>query len=258
MMLQARRRGQDPKERWLSREKPGYRSPAMTGGAPGQPGGNHPESRCAYGLLLMGLDLTLQALPADCPLLERSRTDPEVAELLPFLPRALLRVSEGQPWRPWPLSEDESRFLVELRQLLAADAGLPRRHLELQRRWDMLCYLLSPRRRAGDFEPRDEGLTAVRGMDRVGPEVRASQGVPLYWNPPEQVRRLASWLSGLAHEEVARHWHPEAMEAEATYQTFAGPDSDGELPLVLEDFERLRLFYTDAAGLGYGALVILD
>jgi len=50
----------------------------------------------------MGLDLVLQALPAGCPLLERSRTDPEVAELLPFLPRALLRVSEGQPWRPWP------------------------------------------------------------------------------------------------------------------------------------------------------------
>jgi hypothetical protein len=206
----------------------------------------------------MGLDLVLQALPADCPLLERSRTDPEVAELLQFLPRALLRVSEGQPWRPWPPSEDEGRFLVELRRLLAADTGLPRRHLELQRRWDMLCYLLSPRRRAGDFEPRDEGLTAVRGMAPVGSEVRASQGVPLYWNPPEQVRLLTRWLAGLAQEELARHWNPGAMEAEATYKTFAGPGSDEELSLVLEDFERLRRFYTDAAGLGYGVLFILD
>ncbi len=202
----------------------------------------------------MGLDMSYQAMPADCGLIERARQDLELGEMLCLIP---LWFRDGQGPRPgrWAAADALWR---ELGELARRHPGLEKRNCYLDRWWDKLHYLLSANRRGGTCSAADELLDkAIRGGEPVAEHARAPQGQPVRYTGPEEVAAIASVLRGLEIEQLRVHYSPPAMEAAGGYKFLAGRD-DRDWEYLPEYFAALRRFYTEVAAHGEGVITCLD
>lgn len=174
----------------------------------------------------MGIDFSLQALPADMPLLQSARRDPALGEWLVFLPCCLQHLAgtwmseEQDPYPQW--------LMDEARQLLARDSEAATRHVDLGRGWYSVPY-----------DSAHLAAVTFRGAAPLD-EARGTQGMPLRWTPLAVVTQVAAFLASVSATELARfinHHRPSWL-----------PETDQEKGFAFwaEKCTALSRFYADA------------
>ncbi|WP_431095743.1 YfbM family protein [Polaromonas aquatica] len=120
----------------------------------------------------------------------------------------------------------------------------PPNYLDLDKAWHGIHYLLTG---LADGGTQPQSLAVIGGQE-FGPEVGYG---PARFLTPQQVRSVATSLSGISEEALSQRFNPKDMEAKQIY-----PDAiwvrDGQeaLDYALENYRQLQVFYQDAAARG--------
>ena len=133
-------------------------------------------------------------------------------------------------------------------------SGDSRPHLDLDKAWHPLHYLLSETAWEGD-EP---GCYLVSGGESLCDEDLGYSSIRAL--TPSEVRRFDDFLSSLSHDTLRKRFDPPRMVALGIYQrprTREKPRTNDDLEHLLEAFDGLRVFVTSAARAGAGAIVYL-
>jgi hypothetical protein len=203
----------------------------------------------------MGLDMSYQAIPEACDLIERARHEKGLGEMLCLVPLWFSN-GVGPTRRSWPEAELLWRQLCEL---AGQYPGLAQRNCYLGRCWDKLHYLLSANRR---HEPGSEEDTlldkAVRGAAEIAAHVRAPQGVPVMYVSPAEVELIGVVLEPMTTASLRVHYSPAKMEASGVYKFWADRADESEWRHIDDSFVTFQTFYLDAARHGEGVIVCLD
>ncbi len=193
--------------------------------------------------------MTYQAMP-ECPLLQRSRQDPELGSLLEFF-SSIERgaITSEQPW----LS-----FAEAAQQTIQQHPGLETRCLAWGRRWDALYYLLSENRRQDQPQPEpspDLSLIekAIFGGTILHPQVKTTIGFRISYTLPDDVGAIADCLTGITPVLLHQHFDPPAMRQHSVYK-IRGDEDENELTWIQQDFEKLKTFYQHVAVQNEGVL----
>jgi hypothetical protein len=188
----------------------------------------------------MGLDMSQQAIPANCGLFERARADVELGEILCLIP---LWFREGFCPRSgrWPVAD---ALWWELGELARQHPGLEKRNCYLDRWWDKLHFLLSAKRRGYAGSAADELLDkAIHGGDLIAEHVRAPQGVPVRFVTTAEVNAIAELLRPLTSNQLRVHYSPSDMEVAGMYKFVAGREEQ-DWECIPQYFEAKRLSRT--------------
>lgn len=202
----------------------------------------------------MGVEKSFQAIPGNCDLIQRAREDADVGSLLGYVP---IWIRDGLPharYAGWPEAE---RFAGMLRTLIEMNPGLEKRNCHLDRRWDILHFLLSANRRrerGGEIDAYVD--LALNGAEIIGGQVRGTQGVPVRYTNPSQVELIAAALTSMTKRQMKKYNNPARMQAHAVYKAFG--NSPHRWQTLCEDFAALRGLYVVAAEHGEGVIVCLD
>ena len=207
----------------------------------------------------MSADMSYQAIPAACDLIQHARDDMPLGDILSFTPRWFASWSEDQVWRrgprPWP---EADRLCRQLEELAGLYPGLEGRNCFLDSRWDLMHYLLCAQRRDEPGDGRDVILGhALLGADGIAEHVRGSQGVPVKLVPAAEVALAADLLESMSVETLGRHYDPVKIRAAGVYKFWADR-ADVMWEDIAGRFSRFRAFYLAAARHGDDVLVCLD
>jgi hypothetical protein len=205
----------------------------------------------------MGLDMSYQAIPADCDLIERARHDKVLGEMLCSVPH-WMREFDYPPLKLWPEADELRQELLELDR---RHPGLANRNCYLGRRWDMLHYLLSANRRGRHCAHTEEDLVldmAVHGEREIAGHVRAPQGHAVKYVSPEVVELIAVLLEPMTAVTLRVHYDPTWMVARGVYKFFADQADSSEWGYIVDSFVSFRDFYLATARHGESVLVCLD
>lgn len=134
----------------------------------------------------MGLDMSYQAIPAKCDLIDRARSDPVVGEMLCLVPLWFHR-GDGPKPGTWPEGELLWQHLCDLAMQYP---GLERWNFDLGRSWDELHYLLSATRRG---ESAARGSTSSAGSKSPARRLKGGAGE---WE--HRIIGLSSYGPGIA------------------------------------------------------------
>jgi hypothetical protein len=201
----------------------------------------------------MGKEARYQAIPEDCELLARARKDRETAERIEFF----------NQWATHPpppeISPHSVKFVAAIKTLAQTHPGLIQRYFYAgSRHYDHIIYLLSPTRRRGEFDENDHSLIhkAVYGSERLHPEARATQGVPIGFVPADDVQTIADYLSTITRDTLHEHYDPERMYKAGVYK----PPGLGEasFEVTWQEFEGMRRVYQQAAAHGEAMITVID
>jgi len=199
----------------------------------------------------MGLDMTYQAVPDPCVLIERSLKDSEFGELLQFLPGLYKRGAAG--WQDGIRLE----FWQLAGELAKQSPGLEKRNCYVGRRWDDLHYLLSANRRKEQGDEKDVLLDKAIHGNKLG-DLAGTQGMPIGYVSHSEVSQIAGLLEPLTPADLRAHYLPEKMQAQNVYKFFEPRADDDDWKFTSEAFKTFRTFYLEAAAAKEGALTILD
>lgn len=202
---------------------------------------------------LVGLDLQYRAFAEESALLELAGMSEAHGEEIALLGRYLVpRRAAG------PLARDDiHRAFTELgARMLEGHPGIASRRHSLGRSWDVLHYLLSPGRRAGESLADDWGTWAIRGSEPVGAFARGCQGAPIRYIPRGRVGEISHRLDGLRREHLRAHWEPATMEQMAVYKLWADREESFDAYWIALD--GLRAFYRAVRRERESVLVVLD
>ncbi|XGV99442.1 MAG: DUF1877 family protein [Leptolyngbya sp. BL-A-14] len=198
----------------------------------------------------MGIDMTYQAMP-ECPLLERSRQEPEFGSLLEFFSSIARNgaITSEQPW----LS-----FAEAAQQTIQQYPGLDSRYLAWGRCWDTIHYLLSEQRRQDyshpDPSPHLSPLEkAIFGSTILHPQVKTTIGFRISYTLPDDVVAIADFLAGITPALLHQHFDPVVMREHSVYK-IRGDEDESEFTWIQEDFEKLSTFYQHVAAHNEGVL----
>lgn len=203
----------------------------------------------------MGLDISYQAMPEGCTLLERARHEPKFGAYLEFFnsyafnsQQALARSADD------PVVVE---FVAEAKQVAEHYKGIEDRRLYLGRRWDILYYVLSEnRRRSKKKDCSDWVEQAIFGGEVLNQATQTTIGFPIRYLPPIEVWYIAEILKDTNLELFRCHWNPRAM-AEASVYKIHAEDGDEEFEWVKQDFEKLKVFYAQVAQHHEGVLTFV-
>jgi hypothetical protein len=202
----------------------------------------------------MGLDMTYQALPRGCDLIERAKADADFGSALSLLPIWYRRGGPGH--EP---DSTAARELWEAARLLAArHPGPERRSFSPGRTWDVLHYLLSAERREEPDAGEIDALfsRAVKGGEVLAGHLAGGQGIPIRYVTPEDVQAAARRLESMDCAALRAHYDPQRMEDTGVYKFLA--DWPGSWESICGSFLGFRAFYLEVARHGEGVLVCLD
>jgi Domain of unknown function (DUF1877) len=207
----------------------------------------------------MGLELSYQALPADCGLVERARADVAFADSVQLIPSWFAHN------RPAPEREGEMHGGATdpawdwCCRLAAQWPDLYQRNCYLDRWWDKLHFLLSARRRGQAPQPGDDVVDqAFNAGGIIAEHVRAGQGAPIRYLEPAIVTAIASRVSPWRFEDVAVHYDAARMEAAAVYKHHAPCDEAREFIWLAECFTLFQSFFRAASAKGEAVLACKD
>ena len=146
---------------------------------------------------------------------------------------------------PGPITAAEYEAVMQpLRD--AGAFGDDKRVLKLEKSWHTLHYLLT-----GSAEPVDTCLgKAILGGAEIGPDLGYG---PARLLAPEEVGQVAEALARLSKEDLAQRFNLSAMKAANIYAC----DSEEELELAQDYFERMTRFYAEAAAMGNAMILYL-
>lgn len=118
--------------------------------------------------------------------------------------------------------------------------------LDLDKVWDRLHFLLT-----GTFDDGQEpACFLVAGGEEIGNE---DVGTARIFRP-DQVSQVATFLTGLSDDELARRYDPTRMTAVGIYSKRRHP-GDKEFETLLEAFKDLRDFVTETSARGESLIV---
>lgn len=205
----------------------------------------------------MGYELSYQAMPAGCGLVERARSDTDFGgqvELLPYwFTASVVRPTPGNEGRvKGPLWD----FCCELVGRHPELGGL---HCRLDRFWDRLHYLLSATRRGEPSTPADRAVDrAFDAGDLIADHVHGGQGVPVRYLPTASVREVAAVVGPMSHTDLAAHFRPPRMQAAHVYKLGGFESDEAEWRWITRYFDEFRGFFMAAAAGDYVVLVVKD
>lgn len=146
----------------------------------------------------MGLDIEYQAMPENCRLLERSRHEPGFGVNLEFFRSYALKLPKELAYR----TDDQfTEFVEEARKTVKQHPAIEHRNLNLGRRWDMLYYLLSERRRKGEEQDWSHWVEkAVLGGQVLNQATQTTIGFPIRYLHPIEVLEVQNELEAIRIE----------------------------------------------------------
>ncbi len=199
----------------------------------------------------MGMERWYAAVIDGGALLTRALADPAFGEnlSLPWL--------FGRDRRRRDPRGDFSEFLAEVDAMNRSHPGIEDRLQTLDRRFDMLHFLLSEERRRGELDAADAGSKAILGANGLPGHLLGGQGHPIRYSPPAEVDAIAVWLAGHAVEDLRSAYDPGAMREQAVYKISQAGEDARTLDLIIEGFHGLRSLYAGAAAHGEGVLAIV-
>lgn len=200
----------------------------------------------------MGLDIHYQAMPEACNLLTRARHEPDFGPHLEFFKSYALNSQQELDKR----ANDHLfvEFIYEVRQSLKQYPGIEQRNLYLGRRWDMLYYLLSERRRNGEANDGSEwSEKAIFGDEVLNEKTQTTVGFPIRYLYPREVSNVRDYLGTITIEMLHAHWHPRKMSEARVYKIHID-DGENYFRWIKEDFEKLKAFYALVAEYSEGIL----
>ena len=120
----------------------------------------------------------------------------------------------------------------------------PPNYIELDKAWHGIHYLLTGQADGGELPQ----ALAVVGGEEFGPQV--GYGPARFLTPP-QVQSVAVALAKLSAESLASRFDPSDMEAKQIYPDVIWVrDGQEALDYVLDNYQQLKTFYSDAAERG--------
>ncbi len=197
----------------------------------------------------MGLDISYQAMPEDCILIARSRYDPNFGGNLEFFKSNLLTPQEeldvfDEDYNDYDTHQSFVEFVSESRKVVNKYPGIENRNLYLGRRWDMLHYLLSERRRNGEeIDYLHWVEKAVFGGQVLNNATQSVIGSPICYLHPTEVYDIQKKLCEVTIEILHYYWNPQAMSKAGVYKIHSCNRED-KFKYVQNDFENLKSFYT--------------
>jgi hypothetical protein len=211
----------------------------------------------------VGVELTYRAIPDDTRLFELVALSRDHGEALEFINLYF----SGERHRNAEGDEINRLFSLEAQRIKMAHPGIELRSCTLDRRWDMLHYLLSEQRRteafqlgSGTFRPNDDdnGSRAVWGEKDIHANAIATQGFPLRYASGPCAAATARWLNALTRDDLQSRYDPEAMDAQGVYKLYQDSVYERLFEDLWECFEKLKSFYQAIAQHHEGALIVLD
>lgn len=200
----------------------------------------------------MGLDLQLRAFTEEPALLELAARSEAHGEEVAFLHRYLAPGPVAGPLAPPEVHQPFTELGARMAQRHPGIAG---RCHDVGRAWDVLHYLLSPGRRAGQGIADDWGTWAIRGSDPVGALARGVQGIAIRYVPRARVDEVSRRLDDVRPEHLRAHWDPARMQQQAVYKLAA---SEETFDAHWAAFVDLRAFYRATRREREAVLVVLD
>jgi hypothetical protein len=204
----------------------------------------------------MGVEARYQAIPEDCDLLARARSDRETAEWMEFFHATVVsKATQASAETP-----EEIAITSAVLALAQERPGLIERYFYAgNRRYDHLVYLLSPARRRNEFAENDHSLIhkAVHGSERLHPEARATQGRSIGFVPADDVQTIADYLATITRDMLHEHYDPAKMFDSYVYKTDPGMSEDS-FEVTWQEFEGMRRVYQQAAAHGEAMITVID
>ncbi|MBL8119703.1 MAG: DUF1877 family protein [Anaerolineae bacterium] len=198
----------------------------------------------------MGLEMRYQAVPSTWRWLQRKplvyETESAFAFLVPQVaqqsaPRALQSSRHDSP------DHTEVDFARELLHLIRVHPGLEQRNLYIGERWDMLYYLLSPTRRASSNQNYTDWVARVLlGGDELQGLV-SSEGIAVYYLPPDEVQTSAFLLGQVTQERLSEHFDPQRMIAAGVYGSLSLIGRHVSFASLWQSFQQLHFLFKDVA-----------
>jgi Domain of unknown function (DUF1877) len=207
----------------------------------------------------MGRETQLQAFPEEWALVRQVQTGECSGNLLQaswnYLAwlRGKQYSTDAQAY--FQVEDDPQRRAVfgTTLELLAVDPELLWRQANLDRRFEVLRYLLT------ESAPNDSARQlyefAIDGSRLIHPEATATQGYPICWNDADTTKRIHAALGPIEFSSLAMHFGTEKYLAAALYKKSA---DRREVFALHAYFCELKEYYRAAARANCGTLVLVD
>ena len=210
----------------------------------------------------MGREQRYQALPPGCGLVEMACADLAGGEYLGVVPIWFRRDPPPAPGRTRPGPRDPlGDPYWELCCRLAGEyPELAKLNCDLDRRFDILDYLLCAGRRGDEPGGADRVLTRVfeSGADIVADHVRATQGRLVRFVPAGVVRDASALLAQVTPADLRRHYDATRMVAAGVYKCHLHYGVEEMFADAVLYFGELRRFMLATAGAGFDAILVID
>lgn len=207
----------------------------------------------------MGRESRLQAFPEDWPLVRQVQSGETSGDLLQAVYHYLSWLRGKQfvtdPQAYFQLEEDAPRraaFGATL-DLLAVDSGLLWRQCYLDRRFEVLRYLLTES--APNDSTRRLYELAIDGSGPIHPQATATQGHPICWSDADTTKRIHAALSSVEFSSLAAHFGTAKFLAAELYKKSV---ERREIHALHAYFCELKEYYRAATQANCGTLVLLD
>lgn len=207
----------------------------------------------------MGRETRLQAFPEDWALVRQVQAGERPGDLLQaswhYLSWLRGKQFTTDPQAYFQLEDDPQRRAVfgATLELLAVDPGLLWRQAYLDRRFEVLRYLLT------ESAPNDMARRlyefAIDGSGPMHSEATATQGYPICWNDADTTKRIHAALGPIEFSSLAVHFGTQKFLAAELYKKSA---DRREVSALHAYFCELKEYYRAAAESNCGTLVLLD
>lgn len=190
------------------------------------------------------MDYRYRVVPADSALL---RIAPERQYFGDYLCLYGLKEPDEYLQKRGNEEEDVAEYLALTAGIRAAYPGIEELVLDIDRRWDMLLYLLYDARRFDSAQdPNHPAYLAVNGGDAIGQSVTSGIGIPIRYLTPEQVKEVFVWLGAQDETILRSRWDAGQMANEGVYKIHP-EEGDYMLDYVIDDFHDLSDLFAKAA-----------
>ena len=207
----------------------------------------------------MGRETQLQAFPNDWPLVRQVQSGECSGDLLQTACHYLCWLRRKQyktdPRAYFDLEDDPQRRAVfgATLDLLAVDSGLLWRQCYLDRRFEVLRYLLTES--APDDPTRRLYEMAIDGSGPIHPQATATQGPPICWSDADTTKRIHAAISSVEFSSLAAHFGTAKFLAAELYKKSL---ERREVPALHAYFCELKEYYRAATQANCGTLVLID
>ena len=211
----------------------------------------------------MGVEQVYQALPPGCGLVEMARADAESGDTLADVPGWFSGEVFPGAGRPVPGGYTDP-VVAPYWSLCCRLAGeypeLVRLNCDLDRRFDILEYLLCAGRRGDEPTEADRVLGRVFEIDAdiVAEHVRATQGRWVRHVPAGVVAEAAALLTQVTPSDLRQHFDAPRMVAAGVYKFHADRTSPEWWADTEKHFGLLRGFMVATADAGFDAIFVID